>query len=217
MLSIDDRMNAIIRELIGNGISLEQAVEAFEGKYILAAMTAARAKSPRANVFISHSASETEFANALRTALTQQDVDVWSPESELLPGDNWLLQAGRALERANAVVFLLSADSINSAAANREIQYAIAHPKFEHRVFPVLVGRNVSKIPWVLRDLVITGNVDSVAREIAARLQAKASAKTRRPATFKRRVRSTGTASSVASKNATKREPKRARRAGPAG
>lgn len=38
--SIDDRLNQIIRELIGNGITLEQAVEAFEGKYIVAAMSA---------------------------------------------------------------------------------------------------------------------------------------------------------------------------------
>ena len=40
MLSIDDRLNQIILELIGNGITLGQAVEAFEGKYILAAMAA---------------------------------------------------------------------------------------------------------------------------------------------------------------------------------
>jgi transposase-like protein len=42
MLSIDDRLNQIICELIGNGITLEQAVEAFEGKYIVAAMSANR-------------------------------------------------------------------------------------------------------------------------------------------------------------------------------
>jgi transposase-like protein len=42
MLSIDDRLNQIIRELIANGITLEQAVEAFEGKYIVAAMSANR-------------------------------------------------------------------------------------------------------------------------------------------------------------------------------
>ena len=40
MVSIDDRLNQIIRELIGSGITLEQAVEAFEGKYIVAAMSA---------------------------------------------------------------------------------------------------------------------------------------------------------------------------------
>jgi DNA-binding protein Fis len=40
--SIDDRLNGIIRELIANHITLEMAVEAFEGKYIVAAMSASR-------------------------------------------------------------------------------------------------------------------------------------------------------------------------------
>ena len=38
MLSIDDRLNQIIRELIGSGITLEQAVEAFEGEVIKKAL-----------------------------------------------------------------------------------------------------------------------------------------------------------------------------------
>jgi hypothetical protein len=38
MSSIDDRLTLIIRELICNGITLEQAVEAFECKYIAVAM-----------------------------------------------------------------------------------------------------------------------------------------------------------------------------------
>ncbi|HXI13951.1 MAG TPA: helix-turn-helix domain-containing protein [Thermoanaerobaculia bacterium] len=42
MLSIDDRLSQIIRELIASGIPLDQAVEAFEGKYIVAAMAANR-------------------------------------------------------------------------------------------------------------------------------------------------------------------------------
>ena len=42
MVSIDDRLSAIIRELIGNGITLSQAVEAFEGKYIVAGMPASK-------------------------------------------------------------------------------------------------------------------------------------------------------------------------------
>ena len=47
--SIDDRLNLIIRELIGNGITLEQAVEAFEGKYIVAAMSATRGNVTQAS------------------------------------------------------------------------------------------------------------------------------------------------------------------------
>jgi hypothetical protein len=49
MSSIDDRLNQIIRELIGNGITLEQAVEAFEGKYICAAMDVNRGNITRAS------------------------------------------------------------------------------------------------------------------------------------------------------------------------
>jgi len=49
MVSIDDRLNAIIRELISNGITLEQAVEAFEGKYIVAAMSASRGNVTQAS------------------------------------------------------------------------------------------------------------------------------------------------------------------------
>jgi hypothetical protein len=49
MVSIDDRLNAIIRELIGNGITLAQAVEAFEGKYIVAAMTACKGNVTQAS------------------------------------------------------------------------------------------------------------------------------------------------------------------------
>lgn len=216
MVSIDDRLNAIIRELIGNGITLEQAVEAFEGKYIVAAMTASRPVS-KPTVFISHCASDAGFANVLRVALTKRGIQVWNPDSELLPGDNWLLKAGLALGRADAVVFLLSAESAESPSAKRELQYVTAQSKFEHRVFPVLVGRDVSKIPWVLRDLVITGNTESVAREIAARLQPdEAPANPRRPAVFKRRMRSTASAA-VPSKAAAKHQPKRARRTEPAG
>ena len=49
MVSIDDRLNQIIRELIGSGITLEQAVEAFEGKYIVAAMQSSRGNVTQAS------------------------------------------------------------------------------------------------------------------------------------------------------------------------
>lgn len=50
MSSIDDRLNQIIRELIGSGITLEQAVEAFESKYIAAAMTTTRGNVTKASM-----------------------------------------------------------------------------------------------------------------------------------------------------------------------
>lgn len=47
--SIDDRLNRIIRELIGSGLTLAQALEAFEGKYVVAAMNASRGNLTQAS------------------------------------------------------------------------------------------------------------------------------------------------------------------------
>jgi DNA-binding protein Fis len=47
--SIDDQLNGIINQLVGNGITLEQALEAFEGKYIVAAMSASRGNVKKAS------------------------------------------------------------------------------------------------------------------------------------------------------------------------
>ena len=49
MTSIDDRLTQIIRELIGNGITLDQAVQVFEGKFIVAAMDANRGNITKAS------------------------------------------------------------------------------------------------------------------------------------------------------------------------
>ncbi len=52
MSTIDDRLNQIIRELIDSGITLEQAVEAFEAKYIVAAMKENRGNITRASLVL---------------------------------------------------------------------------------------------------------------------------------------------------------------------
>jgi len=49
MTTIDDRLCNIIGELITNGITLEQALDVFEGKYIAAAMDASEGNVTRAS------------------------------------------------------------------------------------------------------------------------------------------------------------------------
>ena len=127
-------------------------------------------------VFISHSENDSRFADEMRDALTRHDLNVWNPDRELFPGDNWLLKAGRALEKADAVVILMSSDFIDSPVAKREIQYVITQPKFENRVFPVRVGTGVGKIPWFFRDLIIDASpedAEKTATEIATRLKSR--------------------------------------------
>jgi TIR domain len=164
-------------------------------------------------VFISHSATDDSFAKAVGDALIGYGFAVWSPDRELLPGDNWLLEAGRALERADAVIFLLSATSVASPFARLEIQYVIAQAKFAHRVFPVLVGKRVPKIPWVLKDLVIdapAADAERTAYEIATRLRPLKSLAP--PSNSKRRVRASVPRGTTKQGKSTKRTSKRRRR-----
>jgi TIR domain. len=134
-------------------------------------------------VFISHTVSDDKFAGQLRDVLTREGFEVWDPDRNLLPGDNWLVETGRALERADAVVFLLSDSALESPFAKREIQYVIGHPKFEDHVVTVRLGKATpSKIPWILRKLSVIdatpADPDKTAREVALRLRPTSRRKT---------------------------------------
>src|SRR5437773_9430965 len=63
-------------------------------------------------VFISYSGPDEKWADLLRTALSKYDVEAWDPASQIAPGENWGLKYGKAIENADAVVVLVSPDSV---------------------------------------------------------------------------------------------------------
>ncbi|MBI2925102.1 MAG: toll/interleukin-1 receptor domain-containing protein [Verrucomicrobia bacterium] len=101
-------------------------------------------------VFISHSHKDQRVAEELTARLAAAGVKVWLAEKEVLPGDNWSLAVGKALQRSDAMVVLLSPDAVESPDVRREIAFAFASPRFEGRVVPVVV-RPTGGIPWFLR------------------------------------------------------------------
>jgi hypothetical protein len=127
-------------------------------------------------IFISYTLGDHHFAHVMREVLVKEGFDVWDPDRDLLPGSNWLTETGRALEHADAVVLLLSDESLHSPSAKREIQYVITQPKYENRVFPVRIGRSAAKIPWILNNLSVidapsSDSAAGAARKIATRLR----------------------------------------------
>ena len=103
-------------------------------------------------VFISYVPEDEPFAAAIRERLGADGFDVWDPERKILAGENWLLKTGRALERADAVVFLLTARSADSPSVVNEVQYVLGQRKFKNHVVPVFVG-DAKSAPWILRNL----------------------------------------------------------------
>jgi hypothetical protein len=102
-------------------------------------------------VFISHAEKDGPYAALLGRALTGAGLSVWEP-SAVQPGDNWALKTGEALAKADAVVVLLSPDSVASEWVRREIEFTISSPRFNGRLIPVLV-RPTPEVPWILEEL----------------------------------------------------------------
>ena len=127
------------------------------------------------NVFISYSQADQRWADFLRAQLRVfgTEIMVWDPASDITPGENWALEYGKALEKADAVIVLLSPDSVRSDRVRHEIEYALSSPKFRDRLIPVIV-KATKEVPWFLRTLApidATKNKEDAAPRVAAALR----------------------------------------------
>jgi len=108
-------------------------------------------------VFLSHTHKDSFLAKKIASALVASGLDVWNAETEILPGDNWAEKISNALKESDAMVVLLTPESLESRIVQREIEYALGDKSYNKRLIPVLVGseENVSieSIPWILRRL----------------------------------------------------------------
>jgi hypothetical protein len=106
------------------------------------------------NVFLSYTQSDQVFAEKLRSALVSAGLSVWDISHEVLPGDNWAMKTGQALEKSDAMIVLLSPDAVKSRSVRSEIEYALGSPRYERRLIPVVV-KPTRGIPWILEKLPI--------------------------------------------------------------
>lgn len=107
-------------------------------------------------VFISHSRKDTPVARQLARRLSEAGLKVWFPEDEILPGDNWALKVGQALEESDLMVVLVTPHAFESEWLKEETQYALTAEQYKGRLIPVFLGpqsETSSGMPWILRKL----------------------------------------------------------------
>lgn len=129
-------------------------------------------------LFISHADADSAAALRLAAALKHAGLDPWVAEDELYPGDNWAEVIGRGLAEAEAMVVLLSAESLRSSWVRNEIAYALGEERFKDRLLPLVIGSHEELpselVPWPLRNLqwyeARQGEEPEIARRIAAAL-----------------------------------------------
>lgn len=108
-------------------------------------------------VFISHSHSDAPLAATISKGLQDKGFEVWDPDLNLLPGDNWAAEIARALEESQAMVVLLTPNSVSSSNVKREIEFALGSKNYRNRLIPVVIGGrdriSTQEIPWIMRKL----------------------------------------------------------------
>jgi len=134
-------------------------------------------------VFISHSSPGTFLARSIATGLRKEGLDVWLAENEILPGDNWALQVAQALNGCDAMVALLTPDTLQTGNVQSEMGFAMGLKKYRQRLIPVLVGAEsempAQSVPWILERFRVIRLADpdkanEVVREVAEALMAAA-------------------------------------------
>ncbi|MBT9317410.1 toll/interleukin-1 receptor domain-containing protein [Leptothoe spongobia] len=94
-------------------------------------------------VFLAYAQADAQVMNRIRRSLWRQGFTVWSNQTDIPTGEAFKRVVNRGIEEADAMVYLLSPDSLQSQYCQYELNYAVALKK---RVIPILV-RPLTVVP----------------------------------------------------------------------
>jgi len=102
-------------------------------------------------IFLSYSQRDAALAQKIAYGLRGEGLQIWLPEEELLPGDNWAERISRALDECDSMVVLLTPNVTQSSNVQWEMGYALGNKAYSKRVIPIVVGSEAeSMLPWIL-------------------------------------------------------------------
>jgi hypothetical protein len=111
--------------------------------------------NPKLRVFLCHSSTDKAIVRELYQRLKAEEwVDPWLDEEELLPGQDWDLEIEKAVEKADAVIVLLSKNAVaKEGYIQKELRRVldIALEKPEETIFVIPLRLEDCEIPRRLR------------------------------------------------------------------
>jgi hypothetical protein len=99
-------------------------------------------------VFLAYAPHDRELAGYLTTRLSEAGFEVWDPAIQVLPGDNPGRLLTKALENSEALVVLVSPESVELPSVRQVVSYALSRAQYKDRVISVLV-RPTPTMPWM--------------------------------------------------------------------
>ncbi|MGO9918601.1 MAG: toll/interleukin-1 receptor domain-containing protein [Isosphaeraceae bacterium] len=104
------------------------------------------------NCFLSQSHRDKPFADRLADTLAAHGVETWYSARQIMAADQWHDEIGKALERSDWFLLVLSTSAVNSRWVKRELLYALDEARFVGRITPLLLRPcNWKKLSWTLK------------------------------------------------------------------
>ena len=129
-------------------------------------------------IFLSSAEADHRIAASLAQRLSAAGHRVIYPLDILGAGDNRSLKIGQALEKADAMVAVVSPQSRSSDLFKCEVDFALGSAEFEGHLISVLVGRT-RPFPWILKRLPTirfdqrTGDIEELANRVSSLLDSQ--------------------------------------------
>lgn len=90
-------------------------------------------------IFLSHASGDRRFANKLANTLRKKGIAVWYGRTHLRGAQQWQREIGKALQRCDWFVVVLSPKSVKSMWVERELSYALNQKRYQDKIVPVLL------------------------------------------------------------------------------
>ena len=91
--------------------------------------------APPPSCYISHAQDGIGYANALARELHTSGVRVYFDIFDLRPGDNWVEKIRDMVQRADALIYLVTPDALHSDVMRSELEFAESH---RSRIIPIV-------------------------------------------------------------------------------
>jgi hypothetical protein len=101
-------------------------------------------------VFLSHSSEDGEVATRIALALRNCGIPTFFSPTNIRGAQQWQDEILGALDRCDWFVVLLSRNSVNSMWVKRETAYALAEPRYENKIVPLIYGDcDLGPLAWL--------------------------------------------------------------------
>jgi len=102
-------------------------------------------------IFLSHASGDRKFASKLARLLRKNGLPVWYSRTHLRGAQQWQKEIGKALQRCDWFVVILSPKSVKSMWVERELSFALNQKRYQDRIIPILLRNcNHQKLNWTL-------------------------------------------------------------------